>query len=535
VFHKSKPKLLPREVETLDATLREGQQSRGVNFTLDARIRIAQELDRLGVHIIEAGWPAANPKDSELLKKLSKLEFENAEIAGFTMTARKGVPPSRDRNLTSIVDLDLGLATVVGKSWSLHVEGVLKISLEDNLAIVAESIEYLRSHGVDVLFDAEHFFDGYMENPEYALKVLKTAEAAGARAIILADTNGGRLPHAVAEIVGEVRPLIKTRLGVHMHNDSGNAVANTLMAVLAGADHIQVTVNGIGERTGNADLCQVIPNLELKLGVKALKTGETGLKSITKISRLVYELAGIPGNPYQPYVGEYAFAHKAGLHIDAVAKNRRAYEHIDPSLVGNERLLTISDLSGRSALIEKISEEIGVKLRKDSPELLGLLEEVKRLGLREVSLDNATATASLIIMKHFNKYKPRFEVLEWTSIAGAGKDDVKTYGVIKVKVRDKIRVEGGEGVGPVHAIDVALRKALEQDYPQLRKVRLIDYKVILPEASRDTASIVRVFIKFTDGAKTWSTTSTSNNIIKASLNALIQGFDYYLQICCAKP
>ncbi len=530
VFHKSSSKLFSREVEILDATLREGQQSRGINFTIDARICIAQELDKLGVHIIEAGWPAANPKDAEFLRALSKMSFENAEIAGFTMTARKSVPLDEDRNLTSIIDLDLGLATVVGKSWSLHVKEVLKVSLEDNLTIIADSIEYLRDHGVEVIFDAEHFFDGYKENPEYAERVLRAAEAAGARTIVLADTNGGCLPHEVAEIVGKVKTWVKTRLGVHMHNDSGNAVANTVMAVLAGAAHVQVTVNGIGERTGNADLCQVIPNLECKLGVKTLKTGEAGLSSLTSLSKLVYELAGMPKNPYQPYVGEYAFAHKAGLHIDAVAKNKRAYEHVDPRLVGNERLLTISDLSGRSALIERISEELGIKLSKESPEISKLLEEIKLLGLREVSLDDATATMSLLILKRFKKYEPKFEVLEWTSIAGSRGEDTKTYGVIKVKVGEKIRVEGGEGVGPVHAMDVALRKALEQDYPNLKRVRLVDYRVILPEASRDTASIVRVFIKFTDGSKSWNTTATSNNIIKASLNALIQGFDYYLQV-----
>jgi len=331
------------------------------------------------------------------------------------------------------------------------------------------------------------------------------------------------------EIVSEARRWVKAPIGVHMHNDSGNAVANTIMAVLAGATHIQVTVNGIGERTGNADLCQVIPNLMLKLGVKALRSGSEGLRKLTKISSLVYELSGLPKNRYQPYVGEYAFAHKAGIHIDAISKCRKAYEHLDPELVGNRRLLTVSDLSGRSALIASISEMLGIELEKSSESLQRVLEEVKQLGLKDVSLDDATGTISLIFLKSFGRYDPKFEVIEWTSIAGGGINDPKTYGLIKVKVRDRIRVEGGEGVGPVHAIDVALRKALEQDYPELRRVRLIDYRVMLPEAERDTASLVRVFIKFTDGERTWTTTATSTNIIEASLSALIQGLDYYLQ------
>ena len=529
MVYKSAAEKLPREVEILDATLREGQQCRGVNFTLDARVRIAEELDELGVHIIEAGWPAASPKDKELLRRLSEVSFKNSRIAVFTMTRRKDVPPEKDENLSEIIECGATLVVVVGKSWSLHVEEVLKTALEDNLEIIADSIEYLGSHGLEVIFDAEHFFDGYKDDSEYAVKVVKVAEEAGARTLVLADTNGGCLPHEVAEIVASVRRMVNAPIGVHMHNDSGNAVSNTLMAVLSGATHIQVTVNGIGERAGNADLCQVVPNLELKLGIRALKSGTEGLRKLARISSLVYELSGLPKNKYQPYVGEYAFAHKAGLHIDATSKCRRAYEHINPELVGNQRLLTVSDLSGRSALIASISKMLGIEIDKRSDELLKILDEVKQLGLRDVSLDDAAATVSLIFLKHFKRYRSKFEILEWTSLAGGGPNDLKSYGLIKVKIGDKLRVEGGEGVGPVHAIDVALRKALEQDYPELRKVKLIDYKVILPEAERDTASLVRVFIRFTDGSETWTTTATSTNIIEASLNALVQGLDYYLQ------
>lgn len=527
---KSTSRDLPREVEILDATLREGQQCRGVNFTLDARIRIARKLDELGVHFIEAGWPAASPKDREVFRKLSEIGLRNARVAAFTMTRRKDVPADKDPSLNEILECGVDVAVIVGKSWSLHVREVLKTTLEDNLDIVSDSIQYLRDHGLEVIFDAEHFFDGYKEDPEYALSVLRAAEEAGARTLVLADTNGGCLPHEVAEIVAEVRERVRRPIGIHAHNDSGNAVANTIMAVISGATHVQTTVNGIGERTGNADLCQVIPNLELKLRIRTVKSGLEGLKKLTSLSNMVYELSGLPRNRYQPYVGEYAFAHKAGIHIDAIMKNRRAYEHIDPELVGNRRLLTVSDLSGKSALIASLSELLGIELDKRSEELSTILEEVKQLGLREVSLDDATGTISLIFLKYFGRYAPKFEILEWVSLAGGGRDGPKAYGLVKVKVGDKIMVEGGEGVGPVHAIDVALRKALEQEYPELRKVKLIDYRVILPEAERDTASLVRVFIKFTNGFETWTTTATSTNIIEASFDALIQGLDYYLQM-----
>jgi 2-isopropylmalate synthase len=530
VVDKSTSRDLPREVEILDATLREGQQCRGVNFTLDARIRIARELDELGVHFIEAGWPAASPKDKEVFRRLSEVGLRNARVAAFTMTRRKDVSVDKDPSLNEILECGVDVAVVVGKSWGLHVREVLRTTLEDNLDIVSDSIQYLRDHGLEVIFDAEHFFDGYKEDPEYALSVLKAAEGAGARTLVLADTNGGCLPHEVAEIVAEVKERVRRPIGIHAHNDSGNAVANTIMAVISGATHVQTTVNGIGERAGNADLCQVIPNLELKLGIRTIKSGLEGLKKLTGISNMVYELSGLPRNRYQPYVGEYAFAHKAGLHIDAIMKNRRAYEHIDPELVGNKRLLTVSDLSGKSALIASLSELLGIELDKKSEDLSAILEEVKQLGLREVNLDDATGTISLIFLNYFGRYVPKFEILEWASLAGGGRDGPKAYGLVKVKIGDKIMVEGGEGVGPVHAIDVALRKALEQEYPELKKVKLIDYRVILPEAERDTASLVRVFIKFTNGLETWTTTATSTNIIEASFDALIQGLDYYLQL-----
>jgi len=398
--------------------------------------------------------------------------------------------------------------------------------------MIEDSISYLREHGMEVIYDAEHFFDGYFDDPDYAIETVNAAERCGATRVVLADTNGGTMPHQVEEVVKNVSKVLKVPIGVHMHNDSGNAVANTTLAVIAGASHVQVTVNGIGERAGNADLCQVLPNLELKLNVRALKTDlpmDLRLRSLTKLSNMVYEASGIPRNSYQPYVGDFVFAHKGGVHIDAVMKDCRAYEHIDPELVGNRRLVTISDLSGRSAIVAKMAEELQISVDKRQEVVEEVLNKVKELGLRDLELDNADATVYLLLLKHMGTYRDTFKVEEWMSVAEGDEASSRAYGVIKVRVGVDSAVEGSEGVGPVNAIDLALRKALLNNYPQLSKVRLIDYKVILPEVSRDTASVVRVFIQFTDDNFSWCTTSTSKNIIEASVSALIQGLDYYLQ------
>ena len=380
MFKKLDLNSAPREVETLDTTLREGSQARGVNFTIQAKLKIALELDDLGVHIIEAGWPGASPKDLEFFKLLKEYSFSNSRIAAFTSTRRKDLRPDEDLNLNSILSCDVDTAVIVGKSWDLHVREIIRTTLEDNLEMISESIEFLKAHGLTVIFDAEHFFDGFKENKIYAIRVLKLAEESGADVLVLADTNGGFLPHEVFNIVKEVVNHVRTPVGVHMHNDSGNSVANTILGVLAGARHIHGTINGLGERTGNADLCQVLPNLEVKLGIKALKGNKPlnqRLKKLTHLSNMIYELSGAPKNPYQPYVGLYAFAHKAGLHIDAVLKVRRAYEHVDPELIGNKRLFTVSDLSGRASIIARISEELKISLDKSRKEIIELLNEIK--------------------------------------------------------------------------------------------------------------------------------------------------------------
>jgi len=522
----------PTEVEVLDSTLREGAQARGVSFTLKNRIKVALELDKIGVHIIELGWPGSNPKDVEFFKAIKEYELENSKIAAFSSTKRKDISIDKDPNLGAVLNSESDIVVVFGKSWKRQCKTVLNISPEENLDMISETITFFKDHGLEVIYDAEHFFDGYFEDSEYAIQTIKAAESCSASKIVLADTNGGILPNQVVTVVRNVLDVIKKPLGVHMHNDSGNAVANTLMAVLSGASHVQVTVNGLGERTGNADLCQVLPNLEFKLQISALKSKlpvEQRLKGLLHLSNLVYEASGTPRNPYQPYVGEYAFSHKAGVHVDAITKDCRTYEHIDPELVGNKRAITVSDLSGRSTIVAKMVDELGISLDKKQELIGSILNEVKMMGLKDLELDNSEATVYLILLKHLNLYQKLFEVNEWLSVAEGSVDSSRAYGLTRVKVKEDIQVEGSEGVGPVNAIDIALRKALLKNYPELKKVKLVDYKVVLPEVSRDTASIVRVFTEFTDGNNIWRTTATSKNVVEASVFALVQGLDYYLQ------
>ena len=517
----------PKEVEVLDTTLRDGAQARGISFDLQAKIRIALELDKVGVHFIEAGWPGSNPKDELFFKEIKRYELQNAEIVAFTSTRRKGMKASEDPILQKVLDADTKWVTVFGKSWDLHVTDVLRTTLEENLNMVYDTIKYLKENGRNVIFDAEHFFDGFKANKEYALQVLKTAEEAGADRIVLADTNGGSLPHEVYEIVSEVREHVKKPLGLHMHNDSGCAVANTLMGVLAGASHVHGTINGIGERTGNADLCVLIPNLELKMKIKALKNPE-GLKMLKRLSKLVYELAGLQPNPYQPYVGDNAFAHKAGVHVDAVLKNPKAYEHVPPESVGNVRKVTVSELSGAANLVSWAKQELGLVLDKKDPAVRRALKRIKELESRGYSFDNATASALLILLEELGIRPKFFEVEDWRVISEGGLEkETKSWSVVKVS-NGEAHVEAAEGVGPVEAIDKALRKALEKLAPEASNVRLIDYRVHLPKASKHTESDVRVEITFTDGKSFWTTTSVSRNIIEASLEALLQGIEYYL-------
>ena len=518
------------KVEVLDTTLRDGAQGASVSFSLRDKIFLALKLDELGVDIIEGGWPFSNPKDAEFFKAMREYSLRRAKLAAFGSTRRKGVRPSQDENLNALVKADVPVAVIFGKSWTLHVREVLRTTLEENLQMIAESVEYLREHGMEVIYDAEHFYQGFEEDPEYALATIEAAWRAGARTIVLADTNGGTPPHRVYEVTRLVRERFPAMpLGAHMHNDIGCAVANTLMAVVAGARHVQGTINGIGERTGNADLVALLPTLELKMGFRVLgdEPPQAKFAKLREVSRLVYELLNIPPNPYQPYVGDYAFAHKGGVHADAVMKVPRAYEHIDPELVGNRRVIVVSELGGAASLAMRLAEELGLAVDKRDARLREALEELKALEARGYSFDSGPATAMLIVLRRLGLYEPLFEIVEWRVITGPTST---SYAVVKVRAGAGEVLEAGEGVGPVHAVDVAIRKALARVFPEVNRVVLRDYKVVLPAFVRNTESVVRVTIEFTDGSRIWRTVGVSQNVVEASISALRDGIDFYLQL-----
>jgi 2-isopropylmalate synthase len=509
-----------KSVEVLDTTLRDGAQGVGVSFTLNDKLRIAELLDILGVDYIEGGWPSSNPKDKEFFKKAKELSLSHSKLAAFGSTRKKGVKPHEDQNLQAIIESDVEVGVIFGKCWTLHVERVLNVSKEENLEMIRDSVEYLRAHGLKVIFDAEHFYQGHLHDHEYALSALKAAYDAGAHTIVLADTNGAMLPHQVYEITKKVVQSLNARIGLHMHNDSGCAVANTLIGVVAGATHIQGTINGLGERTGNADLVQILPSLLLKLRLTALK-GEESLKTLKFVSKAVYQILGETPNPKQPYVGEDAFSHKAGVHADAVLKCPSAYEHIEPSLVGNTRKIVISELSGGSNLIDYVERLLGAKIHKRDERVMNALSKIKQKEKEGYSYDNATVSAILILLKELGLYKNLIKLEHWNVVTNSERS------VAVVKANSFL--EAAEDVGPVAAIDKALRKALLNEFPFLSMVFLTDYKVNLPGERKSTESVVRVNAEFSDGKSSWRTVGVSANIVDASIQALLDGYDFYVQ------
>ena len=518
------------DVEVLDTTLRDGAQASGISFTLQDKLDITEKLDELGIPFIEGGWPSSNPKDLEYFRRVKDIPLENSEIVVFGSTRRKDVRPEKDRNLNSLVEADVKTAVIFGKSWILHTRDILHITPEDNLDLIATSIEYLREHGMRVFFDAEHYFDGYKDDREYAIRVLRTARDAGAERLILADTNGGMLVHELQGIVRETREEADGIIGIHAHNDSGMAVANTIAAVVEGAIHVQGTINGIGERCGNADLVQLLPALQLKLGLRALKSGkprEEQLKELTALSKYVYKLLNMTENPYQPYVGSRAFAHKGGVHVDAVLKVSRAYEHIDPELVGNRRRLLVSELAGRAAVLNQ-ALKLGLRLEKQSEAVTKTLEEVKDMEARSYSLEDSDATIHLILLKNMGVEDRYFDVVYWGVNVTREEGGIESVGDVIVKAGPHVRHGRGRGVGPVHALDSALRNVLSKLIPGLARITLVNYKVSVVDSVEGTASKVRVYIEFSDGENKWSTTSLSRNILEASIDALVDGYNYRL-------
>ncbi len=516
------------KVFTYDTTLRDGSQAEGVNFSLEDKIRIAQKLDDFGIDYIEGGWPYANPKDNLFFQKIKKVAFNHSKIVAFGSTRRPGKKVQEDKQVEALVKAEVPVITIFGKSWDLHVTEALRTTLEENLSMVYETVEYLKRHVEEVIFDAEHFFDGFKANREYALEVLKSALEGGADWIVLCDTNGGSLPHEIYEITSEVRKRFPdAKIGIHAHNDSETAVANSIMAVLAGARQVHGTINGIGERTGNANLCSIIPNLQLKMGFQVVE--EENLRKLTELARFVAELSNMPLPRNMPYVGESAFAHKGGVHASAVMKKTITYEHIDPEIVGNRRKITVSDLAGKSNLIYKL-REFGISVDENSPEVLKLVEKVKELEKEGYHFEAAEASLELLCKRHFGLVKDYFDFDAYRVLIAKRKDDDQPVSEATVR----LSVEGVEehtaslGNGPISALDRALRKALEEFYPNLKEMQLIDYKVRIINESAGTSAKVRVLVESTDGRRKWGTVGVSENVIEASWIALRDAILYKL-------
>jgi len=516
-----------RQIYIYDTTLRDGCQGEDVNFSIEDKLRIAEKLDELGMHFIEGGWPSANPKDERFFKELIARGLKNSKLVAFGSTCKKNLTPGKDPQVAKLARLDVEYVAVVGKSWLLHIKDVLHTSPKENLRMIGDTIDYLCQRGKKVFFDAEHFFDAYRESGSYALDCLEKACEAGAEVICLCDTNGGAMPSEVVSVIKEVLALFPVKFSIHSHNDCGLAVANSLLAVEAGVEMVQGTINGFGERCGNADLCAVIPDLMLKMGYKVLEQDK--LKNLREVSHLVWELINRAPDSHQPYVGDSAFAHKGGQHTDAVLKNPKTYEHIDPSLVGNRRRILISDQAGKSTILFK-TKEFGIRLSRSSPLVKKVLNEVKKLEEQGYEFEGAEASFELLLEKHLGRRKRYFNFKGFRVIDEKRPEDKvpRAEATIMVEVEGKVEHTAAEGVGPVNALDNALRKALERFYPSLKEVKLIDYKVRVLPAGLGTASQVRVLIESTDGEDRWGTVGVSDNIIEASWQALIDSIDYKL-------
>ncbi|HAM38098.1 MAG: citramalate synthase [Elusimicrobia bacterium RIFOXYC2_FULL_34_12] len=512
-------------VNIFDTTLRDGTQGEGISLTVDDKLRIASALDDIGIHYIEGGWPYSNPKDIEFFKKVKKLKL-NAKITAFGSTRHKDSKPEKDGNLLAIVNIKPDCACIFGKAWDLHVSFALNTTLEKNLDMIYSSVKFLKSKNLEVIFDAEHFFNGFESNPDYALEAIKSAVAGGADIITLCDTNGGMLPNQVKNVVEYVKNLISVPLGIHAHNDSGCAVANSIIAVQSGCTHIQGTLNGWGERCGNASLSSIIPNLKLKLGIDCIASEK--LKLLTETSRYISEIANVVPSHKQPYIGYSAFAHKGGIHASAVAKKSSTYEHINPSLVGNQRRILISELSGRANILLK-SKELNIDFEKDTDKTKKILQIIKEYEKKGYSYEGAEGSFELLVKKHIGKHKTFFDLGGFRVAVEKDKNgNLKSEATIKVFVKNKEELTAAEGDGPVNALDNALRKALDKFYPQLKNVRLSDFKVRIINPSDGTGAKVRVLIQSTDGKNEWNTVGVSENIIEASWQALVDSIEYKL-------
>ncbi len=520
-------------VELYDTTLRDGAQSEGISFSVVDKLHIARKLDALGVCYIEGGWPGSNPKDAEFYRRAGELKLKNAKIVVFGSTRRANVKTEEDTYLSVLLNSGARYATLVGKGSDLHVLNVLKTTLDENLKMIADSIRFLRSKGITVFWDVEHYFDGFKHNPEYSLKTLDVASKAGVACLVLCDTNGGALPDEITRAVKAAAKVTDVPLGIHCHNDNGLAAANSLAAVAAGVTQVQGTINGLGERCGNADLCSIIPALKLKMGIDCVTDAQ--LAMLTDVSHYVSEVANVAPNPYAPYVGASAFSHKAGYHMDGITKWPDAYQHIDPARVGNLQRTVVSDQSGKRNIITK-AKELGIDLSGSDKEVKALLERVKHLESRGFQYDNAEASFELLLHRARPDYTPPFELVDFLVVVESRRrpstrqetGQMLSEAMVKVKIDGKIIHTAAEGDGPVNALDLALRKALLQFYPSLEKVKLVDYKVRILEESTGTESQVRVLIASSDGDREWRTVGGSTNLIEASWLALADGLEWWL-------
>ena len=532
----STPDRTPSAVEIYDTTLRDGTQLEGISVTVDDKLRIAEQLDHLGVHYIEGGWPGANPKDDEFFRRAAtELDLSTSRLVAFGSTRRVKGRTDDDPTLRNLVAGGTSAVCIVGKAWGYHVTGALQTSLDEGVAMVTDSIEFLKREGLDVFFDAEHFFDGYKDDPEFTLRVVEGAAAAGVDCVVLCDTNGGSLPHEIAEIVGAVTDYVDVPIGVHLHDDAGCGVANALAGVRSGATQVQGTINGIGERTGNCNLTTIIPDLTLKMGVETIPPDR--LERLTAVSHHISELVNVALNPQQPYVGGSAFAHKAGLHVSAIARRRDAYEHVDPDTVGNGTRFIVSELAGKSTLAIK-AQEMGLEL--DGRELGDVVDQLKRLEHAGYHFEVADASLELLMREASGWRQDFFELESFRAIveriprpgkephSNLGVGDVLTEATIKIHVEGERVIATGEGNGPVNALDQALRSAIGNRYPRLDRIHLTDFKVRVLNTEKATGAQTRVLIDTTNGDRTWTTIGVSPNVIEASWQALVDSIVYGL-------
>ncbi|KMT21202.1 citramalate synthase [Clostridium cylindrosporum] len=512
-----------KEIFIYDTTLRDGSQGEGISYTLEDKLKIVKKLDSFGVDYIEAGNPGSNPKDLDFFKEVAKCDIKSKLVA-FGSTRRVGVKVEEDMGIKSLLFANTPAVAIFGKSWDLHVTDIIRTTLDENLSMIEDTVKYMKSMGKEVIFDAEHFFDGYKNNREYAIESLKSAAKAGADFAVLCDTNGGTMPWEIENIINDVLQNVNVNIGIHCHNDTGMAVANSVVAAKCGAVQIQGTINGYGERCGNANLITIIGNLEVKLGKKCLDNNS--ISELTNVSKTVAEIANMTHEKSYPYVGASAFAHKGGMHIDGVNKNSISFEHINPEIVGNERRFLMSEVSGKSTILSSI-QKIIPEIKKDSKEAQEMVDILKKLEYEGYQFEGAESSFELLIRKHLGKTKEFFKVIDFRVIEEAA--GIKSaYAMIKLEVDGKEEITAADGAGPVNAMDKALRKALTVFYPELKDIRLTDYKVRVLDPDKATGAKVRVHIETSDGEATWGTVGVSTNIIEASWKALLDSIDYFL-------